>query len=93
MLRVRGALLLPGHSCALKNVVLQLSERDLHIRAGVGVSVASRADLLEVVCRERNAQRRTIKLLSGAFEDNGRQSVTVAHISVRRSQQYHKPTV
>lgn len=59
-LRIGGALFLPKPSCVLQITMFQLSERNLHIRARVGISMTSWTDLLEMVCIVGNTQQQTI---------------------------------
>lgn len=61
-MRIEAALLLPGQSCALHAVFTQVSDRDLHVRERVGVPVARRADLLEVICGVEDKQRQRMNL-------------------------------
>lgn len=49
-LRVDVTLLLPRHTCALRTIFSQVSDRNLNIGERVGVPMARWADFLEVIC-------------------------------------------
>lgn len=55
--RIKTTLLLPRQTCTLHTVLSQVSDRNLHIRERVGVPMARRADLLEVICGVKDTQR------------------------------------
>lgn len=56
-LRIEATLLLPRQTCTLHTIFSQTSDRNLHIRERVGVPMARRADLLEVICGVKDIQR------------------------------------
>lgn len=58
--RIEATLLLPRQTCTLHTVFSQVSDRNLHIRERVGVPMARRADLLEVICGVKEEDHMTL---------------------------------